>query len=338
MELDWVETFLAVVDRGGFTAASSQVHRSQSRVSAHIAALERELGVQLIDRTRRPAKLTPAGRVFAQHARDIIATVGSARASVGVLRAMNEESLPVLTTPCIGGSMFPGVIATVLHQHPRARVALAEHGWLDLERPATDDGFVLAVLPTVGHPLPQSLREQLLWREPIMAVVPIGHPLAAEPAADGPGIDPLLLAGHPLIVGGASTTGQSDIAVMATAHGLQAAPRTMVDTPGTLVAMVRGGVGIGLLNSVAVRGTDTSGTVAIRIDHPALVREVALYFYDVVLASAVGRSLKDAVLQAPPPAGAIPVGPSRLRSTPVDPNPVAHNGRPASISLDGHSR
>ena len=55
VELDWLETFLAVVDRGGFTAASAQVHRSQSRVSAHIAALERELGVQLIDRARRPA-------------------------------------------------------------------------------------------------------------------------------------------------------------------------------------------------------------------------------------------------------------------------------------------
>ena len=75
MELDWLETFLAVVDRGGFTAASTHVHRSQSRVSAHIAALERELGTRLIDRTRRPATLTAAGRIFAGHARDIIAEV-----------------------------------------------------------------------------------------------------------------------------------------------------------------------------------------------------------------------------------------------------------------------
>jgi DNA-binding transcriptional LysR family regulator len=96
VELDWIETFLAVVDRGGFTAASSQVHRSQSRVSAHIAALERELGVQLIDRTRRPATLTAAGRIFSQHARDIIATVNSARSAIDVLRAMDEESLTVL--------------------------------------------------------------------------------------------------------------------------------------------------------------------------------------------------------------------------------------------------
>ena len=91
MELDWLETFLAVVDRGGFTAASEHVHRSQSRVSAHIAGLERELGVRLIDRTRRPATVTPAGQVLARHAREIVAGVGSARSAVGALRAMDAR-------------------------------------------------------------------------------------------------------------------------------------------------------------------------------------------------------------------------------------------------------
>ena len=48
MELEWLRTYLAVLDSGGFSAAAEQVHRSQSRVSAHIAALERTLGVTLI--------------------------------------------------------------------------------------------------------------------------------------------------------------------------------------------------------------------------------------------------------------------------------------------------
>ena len=107
VELDWLETFLAVVDRGGFTAASEHVHRSQSRVSAHIAGLERELGVRLIDRTRRPATVTPAGRVLARHAREIVAGVGSARSAVGALRAVESAALSVLTTPCIAGVAVP---------------------------------------------------------------------------------------------------------------------------------------------------------------------------------------------------------------------------------------
>jgi DNA-binding transcriptional LysR family regulator len=90
MELDWLETLLAVVDRGAFTAASEQLHRSQSRVSAHIAALERDLGVRLIDRTRRPATLTAAGKVFTRHAREIVVGVGSARSAVGAVRGLDQ--------------------------------------------------------------------------------------------------------------------------------------------------------------------------------------------------------------------------------------------------------
>src|SRR3954453_6914494 len=89
VDLDWLETFLAVVDRGGFTAASEQIHRSQSRVSAHIAALERQLGVRLLDRTRRPAGLTSAGEVFAPHAGEIVAGSGSGRAALGALRGID---------------------------------------------------------------------------------------------------------------------------------------------------------------------------------------------------------------------------------------------------------
>ena len=70
---------------GGSRLRPSTVHRSQSRVSAHIAGLERELGVRLIDRTRRPATVTPAGQVLARHAREIVAGVGSARSAVGAL-------------------------------------------------------------------------------------------------------------------------------------------------------------------------------------------------------------------------------------------------------------
>ena len=153
MELDWLETFLAVVDRGGFTAASEHVHRSQSRVSAHIAGLERELGVRLIDRTRRPATVTPAGQVLARHAREIVAGVGSARSAVGALRAMDSESLSVLTTPCIGGSLLPGVVAELADRHPGVRITLTEQSRDEVERSFPADGVAVAVLPTLPHPL-----------------------------------------------------------------------------------------------------------------------------------------------------------------------------------------
>ena len=307
MELDWLETFLAVADQGGFTAAASQVHRSQSRVSAHIAALERELGVLLIDRSRRPAVLTAAGQIFATHAREILVDVGAARSAISVLRSLDQESISVLTTPCIGGAFFPDVIADLLVHHPQARVELSEHGWPDSARRHPADGFVLAVLPTLSHPQPPGMQERVLWREPIRAVLPPDHELARDRASGGPPLAPERLADQPLVISGMSMDAVPEIVTMLAARGLATAPRTTVDAPQTLVSMVRKGVGIGIVNAVALEGTDTSGLAVLDFDDPDMIREVAAYWYDELLTSHVGLSLHRRLFQAPLPAGAVPV-------------------------------
>src|SRR5258708_8502783 len=63
-----LRSFLAVADKGGFGAATLVLHLSQSRVSAHIAALEHALGVTLFDRKARPICTTEAGELFRGHA------------------------------------------------------------------------------------------------------------------------------------------------------------------------------------------------------------------------------------------------------------------------------
>src|ERR1700750_2584910 len=68
VQTTWLLSFLAVADRGGFSAATVPLHLSQSRVSAHIAALERALGAVLFDRRARPTRITPAGEQFRAHA------------------------------------------------------------------------------------------------------------------------------------------------------------------------------------------------------------------------------------------------------------------------------
>jgi DNA-binding transcriptional LysR family regulator len=303
VELDWLETFLAVVDRGGFTAASEQVHRSQSRVSAHIAGLERELGVRLIDRTRRPATVTTAGRVLARHAREIVAGVGSARSAVGALRAMERQSLSVVTTSCIGSSLFPGVAATLADRHPDVHLMLTEMRHGDTEPAVPADGVVVAVLPTLTPPLAPGLRERLLWREPIRLAVNLGHELARR----GTPVRLDELARHPLVVCG--TAAEPELQAQLVARGVLTPPRVAVDTPQSLVGMARVGVGVGVANAVALEHADTTGVVLLDIDDPDLVREVAAYWYDVLTSTPVGAALLRTVLEAPIPAGATaPVG------------------------------
>jgi DNA-binding transcriptional LysR family regulator len=326
VELDWLETFLAVVDRGGFTAASTAVHRSQSRVSAHIAALERELSVQLIDRSRRPAAVTTAGRIFAAHARDILADVGSARSAIGILRALDSESLAVLTTPCIASAFFPGVLTELLGRHPGARITLSEQGWLDTESRHPGEGFVLAVLPTLARPQAPGLNEQLLWREPMQLVLPAANPIALGSGA----IDPHRLAEQPLIVTGASANSHPALSLLRD-RGIDLRSKIAVDSPQTLVSMVRSGVGIGLANAVAIAQLDTTELQVRDLDDPLLEHTVAAYWYDVLLSTEVGQALQETVIKAPLPAGAI--GVSDAPRTPLNNPTPSSSGRFSAVPL-----
>jgi DNA-binding transcriptional LysR family regulator len=302
VDLDWLETFLAVVDRGGFTAASQWLHRPQSRVSGHVAALERDLGVQLFDRSRRPAALTPAGEVFVRHARQIVAEIATARSAVGALGDLGRHTLTLVTTPCIGTALFPGVVARLSAEVRGVRIDLAEQSWHDVERRFVAEGSAMAVLPVVAPPLTQGLQRQLLWRERLLAVVPRGHELARS----GGAVPLNRLSSCSLVVCRASADGQSEALAALAAGGFSGQPHVTVDTPQTLVSLVRAGAGVGVLNAVALQARDLTGLAVVRIDDDA-VREVAAYWSDVLLRTDTGRRLHRAVLEAPLPAGAEPI-------------------------------
>jgi DNA-binding transcriptional LysR family regulator len=306
VELDWLETFLAVADRGGFTAASESVHRSQSRVSAHIAALERDLGIRLIDRAHRPARLTTAGVVFARHAREVVTGIRAARSAVVALRGMDAEPITVLTTPCVGATLFPAVLAELVDVHPGLRVTLNEHAGADVERRLLGNGPALALVPRLATPLPPGLRERVLWREPLLVVVPVGHELdrAGKPVTlDALAAGPLIVCGTPTETGAADA---AEVLGLLAARGLAVQPRAAVDTPQTLLALVRAGIGIGVVNSVALAPADLSGLAVLDIDDPSLAREVAAYWYDVLTTGGIGMELHRAVVTASLPPGGSP--------------------------------
>jgi DNA-binding transcriptional LysR family regulator len=303
VDLDWLETFLAVVDRGGFTAASEQVHRSQSRVSAHIASLERQLGVRLLDRSRRPATPTAAGEVFARYAREIVAGVGSARVAIDALRGLDERSLTLITTPCVGAALFPQVLARVTADRPGLRVELAERSWHDVEGRFVADGTALAVVPRLDPRATGGLREHLLWQEPMKVVVRADHEFARE-------VGPVAverLVRVPLLVCHSVADENSEVMRLINRRGLAARPRVTTDTPLTLTTLARAGVGVAVVNAVALAPLDLTGLVVLDLDEPAPSHTVAAYWNDVLLDTDSGRRLHRAVVEAPVPAGAVPV-------------------------------
>ena len=76
MNLRQLELYVAVVEAGSFSRGAEAALLTQSTVSQHIAALESEVELQLLERTAQGAVVTHAGKLFLQHARKVLAEFG----------------------------------------------------------------------------------------------------------------------------------------------------------------------------------------------------------------------------------------------------------------------
>lgn len=83
MDIEQARTFLAIAAHGSFIAAASQLHLTQSTVSARMQRLEEALNVRLFVRNRSGASLTPAGQRFLEYAKRLVFTAEQAIHDVG---------------------------------------------------------------------------------------------------------------------------------------------------------------------------------------------------------------------------------------------------------------
>ena len=110
MEINQVETFLAVVTYGGFHRAAEALHVSQPAVSGRIRALEESLGVTLFTRGRANPLLSPAGKALRPHAEQILRTVASARQAVHELQPQTGGALRIAASLSICTYLIPDVM------------------------------------------------------------------------------------------------------------------------------------------------------------------------------------------------------------------------------------
>ena len=82
MDIDGIQTFVAIAELGGFTRAGRRLHRTQPAISRRLNILEHELGAPLFERIRGNARLTEAGRTFLPHAEAALAALKDGREAV----------------------------------------------------------------------------------------------------------------------------------------------------------------------------------------------------------------------------------------------------------------
>ena len=121
MDIEDLQTFVAVADAGGVSAAARRLGVSKSIVSRRLFRIEAELGVQLLARTTRGAALTEAGITFRDHAARASAEIDTARETIlptGELRGRLRVAMPL----SFGPTHFAPVLAEMAHQHPQLQI------------------------------------------------------------------------------------------------------------------------------------------------------------------------------------------------------------------------
>src|SRR5215208_4748324 len=96
-----LRTLALVLDLGSISAAADVLGYTQSAVSQQLAALEREIGVALVDRSQRPLRATPAGATLRPHVDRVLGALGAADSVVEDLRgcaAVGRTSLWCITS------------------------------------------------------------------------------------------------------------------------------------------------------------------------------------------------------------------------------------------------
>jgi LysR family hydrogen peroxide-inducible transcriptional activator len=172
-----LQYLVAVADHGHFGRAAEACFVSQPTLSTQLKKLERELGVELVERASSGAMLTAAGEEIVRSARAVLVEIDDIHAIARRAADPEAATLRIGLFPTLGPYLLPHVVPAVHDRFPKLELLLSEEKTevvLERLRSGALDAGVLA-LP-IGH---DGLVVEPLFDEDFVLVVPAGHPLAS---------------------------------------------------------------------------------------------------------------------------------------------------------------
>jgi len=173
MEIDQVETFLAVVTYGGFHRAAEALHVSQPAISARIRALEDSLGVKLFTRAHANLTLSAAGKALRPHAEQLLRNVALARQAVHELQPSARGALNIAAALSVCTYFLPDVMKDYQLANPKVMVSLRSGTSVQVLKMVLDGEADIGVARSLNHP---EVETMTLRDDPLILV---GHPAHA---------------------------------------------------------------------------------------------------------------------------------------------------------------
>jgi DNA-binding transcriptional LysR family regulator len=178
----WVDltawtTFVEVCDAGSVSAAAANLGYSQSAASRQVAGLERDLGVQLLERLPRGARATPEGLAFLRHARVVVSEAARARSAVTAAAGGQRELVAVGGVPSAIVRLIPQAMSAALEGLPEQRFTLTPGTSSDLEARVVRQELDVAVVTDYPPGLsrnPALVRTRLV-KDEMVVILPEAH-------------------------------------------------------------------------------------------------------------------------------------------------------------------
>jgi DNA-binding transcriptional LysR family regulator len=247
MDLNLLSTFVVVAETSSFSAAARKLRVIRSSVSRSVAALERELGVQLFNRTTRQVSMTSAGRTLYGKVASHLTSLANAAGALPEREELPSGTLRVTAPLDIGALLLPGVLAPFSLRYPAVQLDMRlSNRYVDL----------------VGEGFDAALR--------VLRPKPGDSPLVARKLTDiemNVFASPLYLAraGTPMSVSDAarhawvSFVGRRFVGTLAPLAKVK--PRWIGDDVAFVTNGVVAGIGLGLLPTFLVRDQLAAGTL-----------------------------------------------------------------------------
>ena len=173
-----------VAARGSIAAAAEALYLSPSAVSQQMSTLEREAGVELLERVGRGVRLTPAGERLVAYTERVLVVLEEAQADVdavahGVAGRVHTSAFPTaaraLLVPALARikAAYPRLQLRMVDLEPEDGIPLLRIGELDILLT-----YEFEMLPSREQP---GLERVPLMSEPMAVALPVSHPLAAGP-------------------------------------------------------------------------------------------------------------------------------------------------------------
>jgi DNA-binding transcriptional LysR family regulator len=243
---------------------------SQSAASQHVQEVERQLGVTLFDRTKRPLELTPAGETYVEFCRDVLRREDEFRDRLDRLKGAVEGTVRVASIYSIGLSEMTRLTREFAERYPAAELQVE---YMRPERiyEAVREGT--ADLGLVSYPESSRDIEALLWRrEEMQVAAPPSHPLAERSEVNPADLDGITFIGFD-----EDLSIRRELDRFFKSQGVSVNVLMHFDNIQTIKEAVALGSGVSILPARTMQAEIEQGRlVAIRLNAPELARPVGI--------------------------------------------------------------